>query len=215
MEKLEKHINESTGLVYEFYARANIDPSQNKVTKDMEIWIYGHDRNNMSPHCHLLNNDIEIEVSLLDWTIVNVKRPKNVSPEWKNFTDFKERFFAWLKLPSKTGNANYVTLFNLWDHENEDSTISEFLKKHENVEISDELKKFLELRSKYLQNIYRQVIGQLFSVYYNEGKTFPFGHYKPLELLKILDIDLPIDNEDEEALQMVKDAEDFVCKTVF
>ena len=180
----------------------------------MEIWVYGNDRESMTPHCHIFDKTQEIEVSLIDWSIINVKN--GAKAEWSNFTEFRDRFFKWLYLPNEeNGSYNYISLFSLWNHANEDNTLVSFIKSHNNINISRELENFISTRQKYLQNIYKQVTNALFAVYYMSNKTFKFKTYTPIELFRKLDLDIVIDEEDEEALNAIANAEEFVYKTVY
>ncbi len=123
-------------LLSEYY-----ETIRNPLLKNNIICVYKNDREGYTPHIHIRHNngEIEIEVSLLDFNIINVKRPNNGICDWGGYNDIKKPFFKWL---NKT--KNIFSLFELWDGNNEMNTLYDFVKKH-NINCSTILNEYFKI----------------------------------------------------------------------
>ena len=123
--------------------------------------MYHNDRERYTPHIHLKElDDREIEVSLLDWSIVNVKKPKNLDRNWSNFTDFRDKFFEWIP-------GNEQKLYSLWDYNNPDNTLYDHVQLH-HTNITDTLSDYFGNKGKpidisALKGAFFKRVGKLFS----------------------------------------------------
>ena len=165
-------------LLHEYYERAN-SPKDNHILKDLDIYVYIGDRTPMTPHCHLKDNDgVEIEVSLIDWQIVNVKNPSGKKCEWGEFTSIRNRFFEWI---DKQENAEKV--FRIWNKCNVDNLLEEYQDK---TNISDQLKIYFAKKNNpvilddFRDEIYN-VLGALFA---DKKEKRKLKDLDTLELLK-------------------------------
>lgn len=126
-EQQEKFLKEQKGLLFEYYIQASNPRKDTHVLGDLQVWVYGDDRNGFTPHCHVMTIDksTEFEVSLIDWNVVNVK---NGTPT----KDMQKRFDKWLSsnhsmLKSIT---NKEFLYATWDSTNQNNTLADFCEKH-------------------------------------------------------------------------------------
>lgn len=153
------------GLLKEFYLRID-DEKDSTILKGLSINIYFKDREEMTPHIHLkdINGDIEIEVSLINWSIINVKQPKNIDKNWSNFSSIRKRFFKWLK-----EKGNLQKLFKEWDRQNPDNLLEEY---KDNRDISEELKGFLTAYHNPIKlDSFRKEIYSVLSSFFKDNET--------------------------------------------
>ena len=138
-QEQEKFLIEQKGILFEYYSQASSPKYDSHILGNIQIWVYGNDRQNFTPHCHVMLADksIEFEVSLLDWEIINVKRPNNISCDWSSFNEFKKPFFAWIERINRLKMKNKIMLFMLWDINNPNNTLSDFIERN-NINIIDE-----------------------------------------------------------------------------
>lgn len=138
-EEQEKFLKENKGLLFEYYIQASNPKYDNNILGNVQIWVYGNDRQDFTPNCHIMVADksIEFEVSIIDWTIVNVKRPNNISCDWGSFRKIGKVFFKWLESKNKLGVKNKKYLYSLWDGSNPNNTLEDFIKSN-NLKILDE-----------------------------------------------------------------------------
>lgn len=87
--------------------------SDSYILGNLLIYVYGGDRCNMTPHCHIKDKqtDTEIEVSLVDKSIVNVKG--NKPKDWSYYGDIKKKFDKWCGAKSEIGAQNGIICDNL------------------------------------------------------------------------------------------------------
>lgn len=137
-EEQKKFIEEQEGILFEYYVQASQPRKDANILGNVQIWIYGNDRANFTPHCHVMLSDrsIEVEVSLIDFNIINTKNPKNANNDWSFFNQLKKPFFKWLRKISG-GNTNKKNLFFLWDYNNQNNTLLDFVSSG-NVGINDD-----------------------------------------------------------------------------
>lgn len=145
-EEQEKFLEENKELLTE-YSQVSNPKKDNVILGDTQIWIYGNDRHGFTPHCHMFNTDktVEIEISLIDFSIVNVKTPKNVPSDWGKFKEYKNKFFKWLKSTESRGKTclNQKMLYILWDVNNPKNTLSDYVFNHGIKEVEDELAEYI------------------------------------------------------------------------
>lgn len=200
VKDMEEH---NKGLLHEFYITANSDRDKN-ILKDLKIHIYNLDRDQMTPHCHIKtkNGEIELEVSLLDWTIVNVKAPKNTAPTWSNFSGIKDKFFEWLNhYHEKSDLLNSYWLFYLWDGENPDNQLKKY---KDNPNNSNPLKDYLERNEMDidLDRLQKDLYSTLVPLFLNKTAPQLDG---PIQLLKNIELyrKYPVKETDEKAIKLI------------
>lgn len=132
-------LSENKGKLFEYYLMVSKPKFDNRILGNIQIWVYGHDRDKYTPHCHIMLADrsIEFEVDIFTWDIFNVKAPLDVEPNWSNFSKFRKPFFKWLETTNILGVKNKIQLYFSWDSANPDNTLSQFIKR-QNIEIKDE-----------------------------------------------------------------------------
>lgn len=144
-EEQERFLLEQKGLLFEYYIQASNPRLDFHILGNIQIWVYGDDRQNFTPHCHVMFADksIEFEVSLLGWNIINVKQPNNRTYDWSSFNEFKKPFFKWLYSKNKFGVLNKLNIFSLWDGTNPNNQLIDFVNQN-NIDIDDkELKDYI------------------------------------------------------------------------
>lgn len=131
-------INEYKGMfgkiveeVLKEYIQVSNPRKDNKTLGNVKIYIYNNDRVGYTPHCHVIDekNNIEIEIGLIDFDIINVKNPKGVSKDWGNFSKIRKAFFEWLE-SEKNGVKNVYHLFNIWDDTNKANSLKNYIETH-------------------------------------------------------------------------------------
>lgn len=198
---MEKH---NKGLLHEYYITAN-SKKDTHILKGLKIHVYNLDREQMTPHIHIVddNGEIEIEVSLLDWTIINVKKPQNIEPNWSNFRSIKDRFEEWLhQYHNKSDILNVFWLYELWDGENPNNTLD----KYQNEKgLSIELIRYLESQNVEIdkERLQKELYATLVPLFIN--KHVP-SFIDSVTLLK--DIGLydrfPIKDDDQDSINIIK-----------
>lgn len=125
------------GLINEFYDR--VSTNDDKTLKGFEVSVFSNDRPDFTPHCHLIGQDFNIEVSLLDFNIINVKYPKGGKKDWSCFSKIGKSFFKWLDSKSTkiNGLLNKESLYYFWDKNNQESKLIDFIENH-NIKVKDE-----------------------------------------------------------------------------
>jgi len=135
-EKQEKFLKEQRGLLFEYYIQASNPKKDFKILGDLQVWVYGDDRNNFTPHCHVMTIDkeTEFEVSLIDWSVLNVKSGTPTR-------SMQKCFFDWLNSKSSRGidATNKKILYVSWDSTNQNNDLQDFCKKHKITTTDDEL----------------------------------------------------------------------------
>ena len=125
--KLEKVIRLLDGhrqLLHEYYERVDDKNKDRSILGNIRIDVYKLDREAMTPHIHIkYGKEIEIEVSLIDWSILNVKKPKELKCDWSLFTIIRDKFFKWIDLASDNGEKNYIKIFKVWNENNPDNQL--------------------------------------------------------------------------------------------
>lgn len=106
-----------------------------------KVYIYGNDRDNFTPHFHFFDNakTFHLEISLIDaekLIILKSAPKKGVDKKdlntWKGLKKEKGLLHTWLLENSKRmeHNTNKEALLILWDFNNPDNEISNYLKKY-------------------------------------------------------------------------------------
>ena len=144
-EEQEKYLNENKGLLFEYYEQISNPRGDTKILGDLQIWIYGNDRQDFTPHCHIMTKDksTEFEVSIINWNIINVKNGKPTK-------DMKDRFFRWLNSNSTkfNGMKNKNVLFATWDGNNPNNDLLTFMSEHSISAEDDDLAEYLDSQLK-------------------------------------------------------------------
>ena len=137
-EKQERFLIEQQGILFEYYSQASSPKYDTNILGNIQIWVYGNDRQNFTPHCHVMFADksVEFEVSLLDWNVINIKYPNNRTCDWSSFNEFKKPFFKWLYSKNKFGVLNKLNIFSLWDGTNPNNQLIDFVNQN-NIDIDD------------------------------------------------------------------------------
>jgi hypothetical protein len=137
-EEQLKFLEENKGVLFEYYGQVSKPKRDSHILGNIQIWIYGNDRQDFTPHCHVMYNDrsVEFEVSLLDWSIINVKRPSSTECDWSSFKAFKKPFFKWLNSTNAIGTTNKQQLYFAWDSDNPSNNLEMFVNEHQ-IEITD------------------------------------------------------------------------------
>ena len=141
-------------MLVEYYKRIS-NPSDSDILGKWEVWVYGDDREEFPPHCHLLYNrqdnkaEYNIEIHLHDLEAYHMKFPENKNITWNEIgNNVREMFMLWLTTPranGKDGETNAQYLFEWWDEENSiHNTIQMFVEKqHLENSIHPIVKKYL------------------------------------------------------------------------
>lgn len=152
----EKYLNENKGKLFEYYAQVSNPLIDSRILGKVQVWIYGDDRNSYTPHLHLMLSDRsrEVEVSLIDFSLINIKSPKNISCVWSNFNDLRKPFEKWLCLTNKMGMKNIEKLFIAWDQNNPNNFLIDYVDKHKikNNEMNEDLYEYINDMRKEIDN---------------------------------------------------------------
>ena len=147
-EEQEKFLNENKGLLFEYYAQVSNPNCDSRILGNLEVWVYGDDRNNFTPHCHVMLHDksVEVEISIIDWNVVNVKNGKFTKKMYKSFD-------KWLKSENSRfdGISNKQALFGAWDANNPNNNLVKFIVKHDINILDLDLKKYIKRQIKAIK----------------------------------------------------------------
>ena len=132
-DEQSKFLSEQRGLLFEYYAQVSNPRLDNRILGDLQVWVYGNDRKDFTPHCHVMKTDksLEWEVSIIDWSIINVKRgpvPGKLDDDFRIWLDSKSS-----RDKEKT---NKEMLFIMWDAVNPNNDLLSFTESH-SIEIKD------------------------------------------------------------------------------
>ena len=126
-ERQEKFLREQKGILFEYFSIVSNPKKDDRVLGDLQVWVYGNDRQDFTPHCHVMTKDdsTEFEVSLIDWKVINVKRGKPTR-------DMQKRFTKWLlsKSSRDTSITNKKLLYISWDGNNPNNDLADFCERH-------------------------------------------------------------------------------------
>ena len=140
-EEQKKFLREQKGILFEYYIQASNPKKDAEILGDLQVWVYGDDRNGFTPHCHVMTIDksTEFEVSLIDWKVINVKQG---IPTKK----MQKRFMEWLNLKCSRNtlitNKNFLHM--TWDGANQFNTLTDFCDKHNIIPNDKDLLKYIE-----------------------------------------------------------------------
>ena len=122
-EEQERFLMENKGLLFEYYSIVSNPKKDTYVLGDLQVWVYGDDRKEFTPHCHIMTIDksVEFEVSLIDWRVINIKCGEPTR-------SMKKRFDKWLKSPNSHAKelTNKKFLFMNWDGNNPNNNLYDF-----------------------------------------------------------------------------------------
>lgn len=188
-------------LLHEYYVRVNKEKDKH-VLGDLDVLVYTLDREEMTPHIHLKNNDEEIEVSLIDWEIINVKRPTNKKRDWSDFTSFRKRFFEWLENPE-----NVETLFRTWNNKNPDNLVEDY---SEEAEKSPHLNYYLTLNNNpiILDKFRKKIYSVLTPLFKNKESKEKLKDLDSISLLKEIGLydEYHLEDTNEDVIRTAEDA---------
>ena len=143
LEKVIRLLGEHRQLLHEYYERVDDKDKDRAILGNIRIDVYKLDREAMTPHIHIkYDKEVEIEVSLIDWSILNVKKPNGLKCDWSLFTTMRDRFFKWIDLTGDDGEKNYNKIFKVWNENNPDNQLDNTWLDGEYI--SPQLDKFLE-----------------------------------------------------------------------
>lgn len=134
----ETFLSENKGKLFEYYVQVSKPSYDSKILGNIQIWVYGNDRQSFTPHCHVMLADksIEFEVSIIDWSIINVKKPQNKPCGWSSFRKIAKPFFIWLKSEGVNGLMNKMNIYFDWDGANPNNILRDFVEK-KNLNVND------------------------------------------------------------------------------
>ena len=140
-EEQERFLREQKGILFEYFSVVSNPRKDVNVLGDLQVWVYGNDRQDFTPHCHVMTMDksTEFEVSIIDWKVVNVKQGIPTR-------DMQKRFNKWLISKSSRGvdATNKKMLFISWDGNNPNNELASFCEKHNIIPQDEELLKYIE-----------------------------------------------------------------------
>ena len=140
-EEQEKFLRENKGILFEYYGQVSNPRGDTNILGDLQIWVYGNDRKDFTPHCHVFTRDksIEVEISIIDWKII--KRVKG-----KFNRKLRKAFDKWLvsKSTRDPNQTNKMALFIAWDSDNPNNDILSFVSRHNTRVEDEELIKYLD-----------------------------------------------------------------------
>lgn len=144
-----KFLQEQKGLLFEYYAQVSSPRLDARILGDLQVWVYGDDRKNFTPHCHVMKSDksVEWEVSIIDWNIINVKNGTVTGQMEKLFNE-------WLAAKSTKDKSklNKEMVYIMWDAVNPNNDLLEFTDSH-NIKIEDiELNQYIDELKKDIEN---------------------------------------------------------------
>lgn len=132
-DEQKQYLKENKGLLFEYYSQISNPRVDGKILEDFQVWVYGNDRKDFTPHCHFFNRDksIEVEISLIDWNVIRVK---NGNPSKSQI----KPFFKWLnaKHSRDRNQTNKLALFIAWDNNNPENDLLGFIERND-IEIND------------------------------------------------------------------------------
>lgn len=141
-EQQEKFLREQRGILFEYYTQVSEPRKDANILGNLQVWIYGDDRNGFTPHCHIMTADreTEFEISLIDWSVINVKSQLPPTRKMKN------TFAEWLETKSNRFPeiTNKVVLYRLWDGDNPNNSLADFCKEHNITPEDKDLLKHIE-----------------------------------------------------------------------
>ena len=133
-EEQETFLKENKGLLFEYYIQVSNPKKDTNILGNIQVWIYGDDRKDFTPHCHVMTSDksTEIEVSIIDWKLVNIKR-QNI-----NLRKLQKPFLVWLNQTSSSfaPYTNKEVMYRQWDATNGNNTLSQYAEEHK-LKIAD------------------------------------------------------------------------------
>lgn len=166
-------------ILKEYYERVD-KPKDAGILKGLEVQIYLLDREEMTPHVHLVDNanEISIEVSLVDWSIIKVNSPKSADRDWSNFSTVRKRFFSWLE-------NNVEELFLKWDAKNPDNLLRDYA---DRTTISQELKDYIgkSFNPNEVDPLIKEIYRLLIPMFVNPEENERLQVASPISILKEL-----------------------------
>lgn len=204
-----KHQNDNN-LLFEYYDKVS-NEGDNDLLDNWEVWIYGNDRSEFPPHCHvrLPDGSAEFEVSLLNWEIVNIKHSE-LPNSWDSIDrNLKRGFFRWLDRQSKESSklTNKEYLYGFWNGANPHNRLEKWIDKREGID--QDLINYIEHKFDY-KRLSKDIIGTLSEIYFQDkAKRQELHSLSSQELLYAIGIDLDI-TSDETAQVVVQQAENNV-----
>ena len=142
----EMFLKENRGILFEYYSQVSNPETDKDILGNLQVWVYGDDRQGFTPHCHLMLRDrsMEAEISIIDWGKVHSKKGEMTPKMYK-------AFLKWLDCESTRigGFTNKQALFNAWDSNNPNNTLLQFISKHK-IDVSDEtLNAYIERQKQF------------------------------------------------------------------
>ena len=170
-------------LLHEYYEKINRGKDSH-ILGGLKIYVYKIDRGMATPHIHIVDEENhEIEVSLIDWRIVNVKNPSGKTREWSSFASIRDKFFRWLNETEE----NSKRIFDVWNNNNKDNQLDN--KYINDSDISEELRNYLQKNEDpdILLIFQKELYGELFVLFSDEKEREKLENLDVLSLLKEID----------------------------
>lgn len=125
------HLNTSKGQLLEM-ARIDVPSKDNAILGTKEIWVYGQDRQRMTPHFHYFDNknkQFSIEVNIQDLSVC-FSQPRKGVPQnrllsWYGLSNEYKVLKQWLKSPNGDipSISNYQAIKLAWNQNNRDNPV--------------------------------------------------------------------------------------------
>lgn len=198
-------------MLFEYYDVIS-QPQDTDILGNLQIWIYGSDREKYPPHCHIrfADGSFGFEVSLLDWTVVSIKH-SNAANSWDSIDrNIKKAFFTWLNRPSIEGEnkTNKHYMFYSWNSTNRNNRLENWIDKKSALD--PDLLRYVNHKP-FIDSgeLMGMVMEKLLPIYNGTDKTYKnFLHnLEPLQLLKELQIDIKISEDNKKLINIIKTAE--------
>lgn len=145
---LQRQVINEQELLLEYYERIS-EPSDSSVLNGFAVWIYGNDRPQYPPHCHLIlgnprKPEMNIEIHLLDLEAYYMEAPNNEDITWESIGfKIKEGFFKWLHQSNDRFGTNANYLFHAWNCNNDENRLERWINDENKETINGFLKTYL------------------------------------------------------------------------
>lgn len=160
-------------LLFEYYDRVS-NEGDNDLLDNWEVWIYGNDRSEFPPHCHvrLPDGSAEFEVSLLNWEVVNIKY-NDLPNSWGSIDrNLKKGFFEWLQRKSVAMPllTNKLHLYDFWDGANPNNLLEKWANKDSTID--KDLMEYLHINTQIdAEELIKSIFNIVLPLYQSDSKA--------------------------------------------
>lgn len=198
-------------MLFEYYDVIS-HPKDVDMLGNWQVWIYGSDREKYPPHCHVRLSDgsLEFEVSLLDWSVINIKH-SNMPNSWDSIgNDIKKGFFTWLNRQSipHPRDTNKYYMYTFWDGANYNNKLENWVDKKSDLDL--DLIDYLNPHSiPSNEEVMAAVQKALYPIYISSDVDYKkyLHNLPPLQLIKELKLDLNIREGNKKLINIIQTAE--------